>query len=188
VLASGSIYRLALLKRLMLPFTVSPASVPEDALAGESAHELVARLSGVKAAHVAEKIPQAVVIGSDQLAVFEGDIIGKPGTVAAAIAQLQRFSGRQVEFLTGVSVQCVHSGYRGDRIVPTTVHFRKLQDREIERYVALEQPLDCAGGFKAESLGITLFERLVSDDPTALIGLPLVATAELLRAAGFDLP
>jgi septum formation protein len=149
---------------------------------------LVARLSHAKAQRVARSNPGAVVIGSDQVAVFGTRVIGKPGTVERAREQLQRFSGNEVLFLTGVSVQCVDSGFAAAELVETTVLFRQLERDEITRYVQADQPIDCAGGFKAESLGISLFERLSSEDPTALVGLPLIATARLLRAAGYLLP
>ena len=188
ILASASPYRKQLLDRLGLPFDVVTESIDETARKNESPAQLVTRLSHAKAQRVARLNPHAVVIGSDQLAVFHEQVIGKPGTAERACAQLQRFSGQQVVFLTGVSVQCAVSGFAGSDLIETTVVFRELQPAEIERYVRAEQPLDCAGGFKVESLGISLFERLSSEDPTALIGLPLIATSRLLRAAGFRLP
>jgi len=188
ILASGSPYRKQLLDRLGLPFDVVTESIDETARKNESPAQLVTRLSHAKAQRVARLNPHAVVIGSDQLAVFHEKIIGKPGTAESACAQLRRFSGQQVVFLTGVSVQCAVNGFTGSDLIETTVEFREIQPAEIERYVRAEQPLDCAGGFRVESLGISLFERLCSEDPTALIGLPLIATARLLRAAGFRLP
>ncbi len=132
--------------------------------------------------------PQAIVIGSDQIAVFEGRIIGKPGNHRTAVAQLSSFSGQVVEFLTAVSVQCRASGFNEQHIDTTRVRFRHLDNDEIERYLEAEKPYDCAGAFKAESLGIVLFESISSEDPTALIGLPLIRTAAMLRKAGLRLP
>lgn len=188
LLASGSPYRKMLLQRLGLPFKVVTESIDESRRVNESAGQLVARLSHAKAQRVSRLNPDAVVIGSDQVAVFDSRVIGKPGTAGRACEQLQRFSGNEVLFLTGVSVQCSETGFAADELVETRVLFRELLRDEIERYVQAEQPFDCAGGFKAESLGISLFERLSSEDPTALIGLPLIATARLLRAAGFRVP
>jgi septum formation protein len=129
-----------------------------------------------------------VVIGSDQIALFDGQIIGKPGSHPAALEQLRSFSGQVVEFLTAVYVMCRESGFAEQYTDHTRVYFRTLQDEEIERYLQQEKPYDCAGAFKAESLGIVLFERIVSEDPTALIGLPLIRTAAMLRRAGLPLP
>jgi septum formation protein len=188
ILASASPYRKILLERLGLPFTVVAAAIDETRQAGELPGQLVMRLSHAKAEKVSRSQPDSVVIGSDQLAVFNDSVVGKPGTTERAMAQLRRFSGHEIVFLTAISVQCAISGFSATEVVPTSVSFRELNEEEIERYVCIEQPLDCAGGFKAESLGISLFERLGSDDPTALIGLPLIATARLLRSAGFCLP
>jgi len=141
-----------------------------------------------KAASISAQHPLAVVIGSDQLAVFNGEVIGKPGTYPVALEQLQSFSGQVVEFLTAVAVQCRDSGFAEQYTDCTRVSFRRLGLEEIERYLEKEKPFDCAGAFKAESLGIVLFERISSGDPTALIGLPLIRTAAMLRQAGLQLP
>ena len=187
ILASTSSYRRELLGRLRLTFdTVSP-DVDETPLPGEAPQALAKRLAAAKAAAIAVKHPDVWVIGSDQVAALGDMILGKPGTRAAALAQLAAISGRSVGFLTAVSLH--HSdGRQFDAIDVTTVHFRALREDEIARYVDAEQPLDCAGSFKSEGLGIALFDTIQSQDPTALIGLPLIATARLLRQAGFALP
>ena len=188
ILASSSKYRKHLLQRLGIPFDCHSPEIDETALPGESPFDLVARLSAQKAAALSGQHPQAVVIGSDQVAVFDGQIIGKPGTHRAALVQLSCFSGQLVEFHTAVSVQCHLSGFKQDHTDCTRVYFRTLQHDEIERYLQKEKPYDCAGAFKAESLGIVLFERIASEDPSALIGLPLIHTAAMLRHAGWLLP
>lgn len=188
ILASSSKYRKHLLQRLGLPFDCQSPKIDETASAGESPFALVARLAAEKAEEVNRKHPQAVVIGSDQVAVFDGRIIGKPGTHEAAMEQLSGFSGKVVEFLTAVSVQFHQTGFREDHTDCTRVCFRTLQQEEIERYLLSEEPYDCAGAFKAESLGIVLFDRISSEDPSALIGLPLIRTAAMLRRAGWRLP
>lgn len=188
VLASTSPYRKALLQRLGLPFDVSAPRTDETPLPAEGPEQLVARLAGAKAAAVARERPGAIVIGSDQVAVHGGRIIGKPGDPARAREQLASFSGQRVEFLTAVSVQCLRQGFRYDATVGTTAEFRDLTAGEIRRYVALDRPLDCAGGFRSEAAGSALLRRLSSDDPSAIIGLPLIAVAEGLRRAGLALP
>ena len=177
-----------LLQRLGIPFTCQSPEIDETARNNESPGVLVERLAAQKAETVNRKHPQAVVIGSDQLAVFNGQLIGKPGTHQTAQEQLKAFSGQVVEFLTAVSVQSIEHGFMEQHTDCTRVSFRTLQDEEIERYLEKEKPFDCAGAFKAESLGIALFERISSEDPTALIGLPLIRTAAMLRRAGFQLP
>ena len=188
ILASTSKYRKMLLRRLGIPFACQSPKTDESAQADETPSKLVIRLAVEKAATVSKQHPGAVVIGSDQLAVFDGQIIGKPGSYEAALEQLTRFSGQLVEFLTAVSVQSIQNGFREHYTDTTRVHFRTLQADEIERYVQQEKPFDCAGAFKAESQGIVLFERITSEDPTALIGLPLIRTAAMLRRAGLQLP
>ena len=188
ILASSSKYRKMLLNRFGIPFDCLAPEIDETVLPQESPHELVARLASQKSEIVCRQYPQAVVIGSDQLAVFEGQIIGKPGTYRAALKQLKSFSGKVVEFLTSVSVQSLESGFREQHTDCTLVWFRSLQHEEIERYLEQEKPFDCAGAFKAESLGIVLFDRISSEDPTALIGLPLISVAAMLRRAGLQLP
>jgi len=188
ILASGSHYRKLLLQRLGLPFTCQPPGVDEASLDGESPAAQVARLATAKARAVCNEFPAAVVIGSDQLAVFDGQVVGKPGKHQRAVEQLHSFSGQAVEFLTAVSVQSEVSGIDENFTDRTRVTFRNLEPAEIERYLEIEQPYDCAGAFKAESLGISLFRSIESTDPTALIGLPLIRLAAMLRKAGFSLP
>lgn len=186
VLASTSRYRRELLERLRLPFEVSAPEVDEAPLAGETPGETALRLALDKADAVAAGDPDAVVIGSDQVADLDGVGLGKPGNHERATAQLRAMSGRVVVFQTGVAVVCRASGFREAALVPVSVRFRRLGDAEIERYLHLEQPYDCAGSAKAEALGIALCEAIDSDDPTALIGLPLIRTCTLLRRAGID--
>lgn len=186
VLASTSPYRAELLRRLGCDFEAIAPEVDETPHAGESPAALVQRLAQRKAGNVAERHPESVVIGSDQVATFDGKIIGKPGTPEVAIAQLRRASGRDVTFLTAVSVQ--QDGQICANLDVTRVAFRRLADDEIERYVKRERPLNCAGSFKAEGLGISLFERIEATDPTGLIGLPLIWLSDALRAFGYRLP
>lgn len=187
ILASTSRYRRELLNRLGLPFDTARPDTDETPLSGETPLAMATRLSSAKAEAVALLNPQAWVIGSDQVAEFDGGTLGKPGGREAAIAQLSAMAGRSVRFRTGV---CLARAGRTplQALDTTTVRFRALTPDEIARYVDAEQPFDCAGSFKSEGLGITLFEAIDSQDPTALIGLPLIATARLLREAGFTLP
>lgn len=177
-----------LLRRFAVPFSCQSPDIDETARDNESPADLVTRLATQKAAIISKQQPQAVVIGSDQLAVFKGQIIGKPGTYKKALQQLTSFSGQIVEFLTSVSVQSSDKGFSEQHTDCTRVCFRALLPEEIERYLQQEKPFDCAGAFKAEGLGITLFESITSEDPTALIGLPLIRTAAMLRRAGMRLP
>lgn len=186
ILASTSPYRRELLARLRLDFQVARPEVDESALAGESPDALAQRLAKAKAVAVATPAPQAWVIGSDQVAELDGRALGKSGGRTAAIAQLQAMSGRAVVFHTAVCV--TRAGIQFADIDTTLVRFRTLDHAEIERYVDAEQPFDCAGSFKSEGLGIVLFDTIESRDPTALVGLPLIATARLLRQAGYALP
>lgn len=187
VLGSTSPYRRALLQRLGLPFAVDRPEVDETALAGETPAALVERLAREKALAVSARHPGAWIIGSDQLAELDGRPLGKPGGRAGALAQLAGMSGREVTFLTAVCL--AHDGAAtGLEVDRTRVRFRDLAADEIERYVDAEQPFDCAGSFKSEGRGITLFEAIETRDPTALVGLPLIATSRLLRRAGFALP
>lgn len=188
ILASSSKYRSMLLARLGVPFKCRVPAIDESAREGERPLDLVSRLAAEKAQAVSRVNPQAVVIGSDQVAVFDGRTVGKPGNHAKALAQLTSFSGQAVEFLTAVSVHCPATGFSGLHVDTTRVGFRHLQHAEIERYLEAEKPYDCAGAFKAESLGIVLFDHISSEDPTALIGLPLIRTAAMLREAGMQLP
>lgn len=188
ILASTSTYRRALLERLGLPFTAAQPEVDESPSPGESPQAVAERLAIAKAEVVlAQANDDTWVIGSDQVAELDGRPLGKPGRHAAAVAQLRSMSAREVRFLTAVCV-AGPDGRRLRALDVTTVRFRALGDDEIERYVAREQPLDCAGSFKCEGLGIALFDEIDNRDPTALIGLPLIATARLLREAGFVVP
>ena len=187
ILASTSRYRRELLQRLRLPFDVAAPGTDEAALPGEPPQALARRLAAAKATAIASHMPGAWVIGSDQVAELDGIALGKPGTRDAAVSQLASMSSREVVFRTAVSV--VHGDGRAFHAEDATiVRFRGLDDAEIGRYVDAEQPFDCAGSFKSEGLGIVLFDAIVSQDPTALIGLPLIATAGLLRRAGYALP
>ncbi|GAB3346000.1 Maf family protein [Marilutibacter aestuarii] len=190
VLASTSVYRRELLARLRLPFDTARPDLDETPLAGEAPEAMVRRLSREKARAVAGQRPGAWVIGSDQTAELDGRPLGKPGHREAAVAQLMAMSGREVRFLTGVCLLRQDNG--GDTLHEamdiTTVRFRPLHRDEVERYVDAETPYDCAGSFKCEGLGIALFEAIETRDPTALVGLPLIATAGLLRAAGHAVP
>lgn len=186
ILGSTSRYRREMLERLRLPFdTVSP-QVDETPRLGEAPATLALRLALAKARAVAALHPQAVVIGSDQVADLDGQPLGKPGTHERAVAQLRQLSGRQAVFQTAVAVVRADTGFAEVLLAPVTVRFRTLPDREIERYLRLEQPYDCAGSAKSETLGIALLEAIESDDPTALVGLPLIRTCQLLRRAGLD--
>lgn len=186
ILASTSRYRRELLERLRLPFDVHAPDVDETPQPGEPPAALAKRLALAKAQAVASRFPEAVVIGSDQVADLDGEPLGKPGTHEHAVAQLRAMRGRTVVFQTAVAVLRAATGYAGAALAPVTVRFRALGDAEIEYYLRSEQPYDCAGSAKAEALGIALLEAIDSDDPTALIGLPLIRTCALLRAAGID--
>lgn len=188
VLASTSTYRRQLLDRLQLPFTVHSPGIDEAQLPGEEPIDLVHRLAKAKAEAVALRYPDSVIIGSDQVAVRGTSILGKPGTVAVAIKQLSAASGTQVAFQTAVHVIAPHLQRHEAHVDTTVVKFRTLSNEEIVRYVEAEKPLDCAGAFKAEALGIALFERIDSSDPTALTGLPLIWLTGALRRAGFQIP
>ncbi|WP_295554474.1 Maf family protein [uncultured Stenotrophomonas sp.] len=186
VLASTSRYRRELLQRLGLPFDCARPDVDETPLNGEAPLALATRLASAKAAEVAARHPGAWVIGSDQVADLNGQPLGKPGTVEAACAQLAAMSGQTVRFHTATCLS--RDGDSLTTLDLTEVRFRVLEQDEIARYVAAEQPLDCAGSFKCEGLGISLFEAIDNRDPTALIGLPLIAVCGLLRKAGFAVP
>ena len=188
ILASSSKYRKMLLHRFNILFDCHAPGVDESKQVNESPVDLVNRLACEKAAIVSKENPGAIVIGSDQIAVFEDRAIGKPGDHPTAKKQLIAFSGNSIEFHTAVSVQCLVTGFSELHTDSTRVRFRDLQEDEIERYLVAETPYNCAGAFKAESLGITLFESIKTDDPTALVGLPLIHTAAMLRRAGLCLP
>ena len=190
VLASGSPYRKELLERLGLPFTVDVSEISEKPRPGEEAGELVIRLATEKARAVAARHGDAVVIGSDQVAVRDGEIVGKPTDMVDAAAQLEANSGRAIEFLTGL---CLIDGASPGsdpylHVDITRVAFQPLSALQIQRYLEREKPLDCAGSFKAEGLGIALFERIDAQDPTGLIGLPLIWLAGVLRHLGYRVP
>ncbi|HZF24899.1 MAG TPA: nucleoside triphosphate pyrophosphatase [Steroidobacteraceae bacterium] len=184
VLASSSPYRRELLARLRIPFEIDPADIDEARSPGESPRDLVGRLARQKALRVAGRHAEAFVIGADQVAVCGEQILGKPGTAAKSIEQLRLASGRTLSFLTAVCVTRGNGGQRDEHIDETRVQFRELSELEIARYVELERPYDCAGSFKSEALGISLFESIESRDPTALVGLPLIWLAGALRRAG----
>jgi septum formation protein len=188
ILASTSAYRRALLDRFDLDFETVAPQVSEAPMSGESPQDRASRLSLAKALHVAERYPDAVVIGSDQVAAAGARILDKPGNAATARAQLTTLSGTSARFYTGCAVVKPTASVRLTHLDTTTVYFRPLTTHEIERYVEREKPFDCAGGFKVEALGTTLFESIESSDPTALIGLPLIWLAGALRRAGFPLP
>ncbi|TAL73896.1 MAG: septum formation inhibitor Maf [Rhodanobacter sp.] len=188
LLASTSRYRAESLRRLLADFEQAKPDVDEIPLEGESPAARAERLAIAKAVAGAVGQANTLVIGSDQVAALDGNLLHKPGSVARACAQLAACSGRVVVFHTAVCLVDTHSGHQAAAVDHTQVRFRTLSAVEIERYVAREQPLDCAGSFKCEGLGISLFERVDSSDPTALIGLPLIALAQLLRAAGVPLP
>ena len=188
VLGSTSRYRRELLQRLRLPFEVLAPDVDETPLPGEAPAALAQRLALAKARAVAAQRPDAIVIGSDQVADLNGEPLGKPGNHERAVAQLRRMSGQTVLFQTALAVVCQEAGFEASELAVVEVVFRTLDDATIERYLRAEQPYDCAGSAKSEGLGIALLERIVNDDPTALIGLPLIHTARLLRQAGLQLP
>jgi septum formation protein len=184
VLGSTSRYRRELLQRLRIPFDVAAPDVDETPRQGEAPRDIAVRLALAKARDVAQRFPQAVVIGSDQVADLAGEPLGKPGTHDRAVAQLRRMRGQTVVFHTAVAVVCQASGFEMQDLAPVQVRFRHLTDAEIEVYLRAEEPYDCAGSAKSEGLGIALLEAINSDDPTALVGLPLIRTCQMVRAAG----
>ena len=186
ILASTSRYRRELLERLRIPFQAMSPETDETPLPGEAPAHLAERLALAKAQALAARFPDAVVIGADQVADVDGVAIGKPGNHERAVDQLRTMSGRTIVFQTALAVVRESVGFAEVRRVPVTVRFRTLVDAEIEFYLRTEQPYDCAGSAKCETLGIALLDAIESDDPTALIGLPLIRTAALLRAAGLD--
>jgi septum formation protein len=188
ILASTSPYRRALLARLGVAFECVPPNTDETRTEGEPPEQMVLRLARLKAAAVAVRYPATVVIGSDQVAVRGPEVLGKPGTVDRCRRQLQQSSGQEVVFLTAVHVIDGIGGREESHVDRTMVRFRELSRAEIDRYITTDQPLDCAGGFKAESLGISLFDRIESEDPTGLTGLPLIWVAGALRRAGIRVP
>ncbi len=187
VLGSTSRYRRELLERLRIPFSVAAPDVDETPMAGETPQNLARRLALAKAQAVAALHPQAVVIGSDQVADLAGQPLGKPGEHARAVQQLRQMRGQTVIFQTALAVVCQATGFEAVDLAEVRVVFRDLSDDEIEAYLQAEKPYDCAGSAKSEGLGIALLESIDNDDPTALIGLPLIRTARLLRQAGVKL-
>ncbi len=187
ILGSTSRYRKELLSRLRIPFEVCAPHVDETPLPGEAPKELALRLALAKALAVAKQNPNAVVIGSDQVADLEGTPLGKPGNHTNAVLQLQKMRGKTVVFQTALSVVCVANGYQRTDLAAVRVKFRDLTDSEIESYLRAEEPYDCAGSAKSEGLGITLLDAIDNDDPTALVGLPLIRTCQMLREAGVTL-
>jgi septum formation protein len=187
ILGSTSRYRKELLSRLRIPFEVCAPHVDETPQVGEAPQALALRLALAKALAVAKLNPHAVVIGSDQVADLEGTPLGKPGNHANAILQLQKMRGKTVIFQTALSVVCLANGYERTSLAAVKVKFRDLTDAEIENYLHAEEPYDCAGSAKSEGLGIALLEAIDNDDPTALVGLPLIRTCQMLREAGVKL-
>ena len=187
ILGSTSAYRRELLARLQIPFQVASPDVDETPLRGEAPSVMAKRLAMAKAKAVAIQFPHAVVIGSDQVADLNGQSLGKPGTHDKAVAQLRQMRGQTVVFQTAVAVVCQSSGFEQLSLAAVRVRFRNLSDDEIENYLQLEKPYDCAGSAKSEGLGIALLDAIDSDDPTALIGLPLIRTCQMIRAAGITL-
>ncbi len=187
VLGSSSVYRRELLSRLRIPFTVHSPDVDETPLDGESPMRLAQRLALAKAHAVAQKFPESAVIGSDQVADLDGLSLGKPGNFDRATAQLRQMSGQTVVFQTAVAVVCHATGFVAQDVAAVRVIFRDLTDDEITAYLLAETPYDCAGSAKSEGLGIALLASIDNDDPTALVGLPLIRTCNMLRAAGVKL-
>ena len=188
ILASTSRYRKELLERLCIPFSVHKPEVDETPFAGETPAQLCERLAILKAETIAEQFPNALVIGSDQAVDLDGQILGKPGNYERAMKQLKMMSGKTVTFQTAIAVVHMTNDFAQTRRIEVKVQFRTLIEAEIDRYLRTEEPYDCAGSAKSEGLGITLLEAIHNPDPTALIGLPLIATASLLRATGLQLP
>ena len=188
VLASSSSYRRELLTRLQLPFTCHSPDIDETPQANESAQALVQRLALSKARALAQHYPQHIIIGSDQVAVLDGKIIGKPLHAEGATQQLSAASGRSLVFLTGLAVIDTRTQIERVDLVPFTVHFRTLNAAQIQRYIAAEQPFDCAGSFKSEGLGVSLFQATEGGDATSLVGLPLIRLCDMLNACGIAVP
>ncbi len=188
ILASTSPYRRELLARLGLPFSGERPDVDEAPRAGEAPRARAERLALAKAMAVAARHPQSVVIGADQVAACDGRVLDKPGNAEAARAQLRAQSGRSVQFHSAVAVVHAERAFRDRFIDQTTVVFRTLRDAEIDAYIAADQPFDCAGSLRSEALGLALCERIESQDPTGLIGLPLIRLAVSLRSCGYALP
>ena len=184
VLASSSPFRRAILEKLGLPFDTLSPETDETRLDGESPEQLVQRLAAAKAKAAAERCDDALIIGSDQVAVIEGEILGKPGSHEKAVSQLKKASGKTVRFFTGLCLLNAATGNCQVEVVPFDVVFRKLSDTQIENYLEKEKPYNCAGSFKSEALGICLFEKLQGDDPNTLMGLPLIRLVRMLEQEG----
>jgi septum formation protein len=187
VLGSTSRYRRELLERLRIPFTIAAPDVDETPHPHETPQQLACRLAMSKARAVAAKFPDSIVIGSDQVADLDGEALGKPGDYPRALAQLQKMRGKVVDFQTAVAVVCQQSGFAQMDLAQVKVTFRDLSDAQIDAYLRAEMPYDCAGSAKSEGLGIALLASIDNDDPTALIGLPLIRTCQMLEAAGLQL-
>ncbi len=188
VLGSTSPFRRELLTRLGIPFTTASPDVDETALSGEAPQDLVVRLAQAKARAVAAAHPDALIIGSDQVACNDGKILGKPGNRDNALRQLSEASGRRISFYTGLCLLNAETGRSQVICEPFHVHFRVLEPSQIERYLDAEEPYNCAGSFKSEGLGIALFERMEGDDPNSLIGLPLIRLVSMLQEEGISIP
>ena len=188
ILASSSPYRRSLLQRLEIPFESESPKVDESQLEGETPTDLVLRLAEIKAAAIAPAYQESLIIGSDQVAIADNEILSKPGNHENAITQLKKVSAKSIVFLTGLCVINTANNNVQKDCISYTVHFRDLTDDEIERYLLLEKPYDCAGSFKSEACGVSLMQRMEGDDPTSLIGLPLIRLAEMLRNEGLNIP
>ncbi|MCY3751469.1 MAG: Maf family nucleotide pyrophosphatase [Gammaproteobacteria bacterium] len=188
ILASSSVHRVALMERLRLPFRSQPANIDESIMGDETPAALVKRLALAKALKVAGSYPDALVIGADEVAAVNGQILNKPEDHAGAVRQLRMMSGQVVDFLTGVCLVNSRTGHRQLDMTTVEVHFRVLTDAGIHRYLDWDKPYDCAGSFKSETAGITLVDRISSDDNTALLGLPLISLQRMLRNEGYIIP
>lgn len=188
VLASSSVHRRALLDRLRIDYETCSPDIDESRRPGESPHDYVSRLSCEKAKAVAARFPNRLIIGSDQAAVREGQVLGKPGNHGRALEQLLQASGRHLDFHSGLALLNSGTGQIQVDVVRTRVHLRVLSEQTLDRYLKRERPYDCAGSFRSEGLGISLFERIETDDPTALVGLPLIRLIAMLAAQGFMIP
>jgi MAF protein len=186
ILGSSSPFRRALLEKIGLEFKTSSPDIDESGIQGENAEQLVFRLSQLKAAEIAKSNPEALIIGSDQVAVLDNTILGKPGNHDKAVEQLRNASGKQVRFLTSLTLLNAKTGHQQTCVEPFTVHFKSLSIKQIEYYLNQEQPYQCAGSFKSEGFGISLFSKLEGDDPNSLIGLPLIKLIEMLMVEGID--
>jgi MAF protein len=186
VLGSSSPFRRALLEKIGLEFETASPDIDESSIQGETAEQLVFRLSQLKAAEIAKSHPEALIIGSDQVAVLDNTILGKPGNHDKAVEQLRNASGKQVHFLTGLTLLNAKTGHQQTCVEPFTVYFKSLSIKQIEYYLNQEQPYQCAGSFKSEGFGISLFSKLEGDDPNSLIGLPLIKLIEMLMVEGID--